>query len=346
MSIKINIGEILTKAWQITWKFKVLWIFGIFAGCTANNRSSFNFNGGSGGGGNGGTGPSNGQLPEFFRRFENMRPEQAIQSFLNEYTGIIVAIILVLCVLWFLFYFLGIMGRIGLIKGVGKADSGAERMTFGEIWTESMPYFWRMFGLSLLIGLPVFLLVVIMLVGLGFAGYSAFTSDGSNGSVWALIAGIFGIFIVSMCILSLIMMIVGLIVEQAQNAIVLEDMGVLAGLGRGWGVFSKNWLSVIVVGLILWVISIVVGIVIALPLIVVIIPAAIGMGFAAASQNWVLLAILVGGCILLYLPIGLLLGGIQQTYFQSVWTLAYRRLTELMAPPAPAIAMVENLGPQ
>jgi hypothetical protein len=60
----------------------------------------------------------------------------------------------------------------------------------------------------------------------------------------------------------------------------------------------------------------------------------------------VLLAILVGGCILLYLPIGLLLGGIQQTYFQSVWTLAYRRLTELMAPPAPAIAMVENLGPQ
>ena len=49
--MNFNFGEVLTRAWQITWKYKVLWIFGILAGCT---------NGGGGGGGNSGyrVGPS------------------------------------------------------------------------------------------------------------------------------------------------------------------------------------------------------------------------------------------------------------------------------------------------
>ena len=28
-----NFGEVPARAWQIIWKHKVLWIFGIFAGC-------------------------------------------------------------------------------------------------------------------------------------------------------------------------------------------------------------------------------------------------------------------------------------------------------------------------
>ena len=56
--MKFNFGEVLTRAWQITWKYKVLWIFGILAGCT-------NGGGGGGGGGNSGysTGPSDQNLP-------------------------------------------------------------------------------------------------------------------------------------------------------------------------------------------------------------------------------------------------------------------------------------------
>ena len=38
----MNYGEVLSRAWQIIWKYKVLWIFGILAGL------------GSGGGGSGG----------------------------------------------------------------------------------------------------------------------------------------------------------------------------------------------------------------------------------------------------------------------------------------------------
>ena len=67
--MNFNFGEILTRAWQITWKYKVLWIFGILAGCT---------NGGGGGGGNSGyrVGPSDSNLPpemkRFFHEMENL----------------------------------------------------------------------------------------------------------------------------------------------------------------------------------------------------------------------------------------------------------------------------------
>jgi len=41
--MKIDLGKTLTRAWQIVWNHKVLWIFGIFAGFANSN----------GGGGNG-----------------------------------------------------------------------------------------------------------------------------------------------------------------------------------------------------------------------------------------------------------------------------------------------------
>jgi len=40
-----------------------------------------------------------------------------------------------------------------------------------------------------------------------------------------------GVFILLICCLSLVMLVVGLIVEQAYNAIVLEDRGLLESFG-------------------------------------------------------------------------------------------------------------------
>ncbi len=48
--MNFNFGEVLTRAWQITWKYKVLWIFGILASCSR----------GGGGGSSGGSSVSGG----------------------------------------------------------------------------------------------------------------------------------------------------------------------------------------------------------------------------------------------------------------------------------------------
>ncbi len=353
MNIKLNLGDILTQAWKITWKFKILWVFGIRAGCASNSNGGGNFKGGSSGGGGGGNGNGNGadfpggeQLSDFFRRFENLRPEQALQALLEQYLWIIVAVILALCLLWFLFYALGIMGRVGLIKGIGKADGGAESLTFGEIWGESLPYFWRMFGLWFLVGLPFFLLVLILLVVLGAGLFTAIQGGGTEGGIAAMLGGTMLFFFCLLCVIGILGIFVNLILEQSQNAIVLEDLGVLASLGRGWEVFRQNWLTVIVVGLILWVIGIVVGLIIAIPLMVAAIPIGVMAVAAAANDSWLVLVVIGLACCAVFLPFSLLLGGVEQTYFQAVWTLAYRRLTTL-TEPAPAIpAPLENLEPQ
>ena len=64
--MNFNFGEVLTRAWQIIWKHKVLWIFGILASCSRGN-------GGSGNGGSGNSGFNNGSNPDQFGyQFERM----------------------------------------------------------------------------------------------------------------------------------------------------------------------------------------------------------------------------------------------------------------------------------
>ncbi len=38
--MNFNFGEVLSRAWQIIWKHKVLWIFGILASCSQGGRIS------------------------------------------------------------------------------------------------------------------------------------------------------------------------------------------------------------------------------------------------------------------------------------------------------------------
>ncbi len=103
VTMNFNFGEVLTRAWQIIWKHKVLWIFGILAGC---GRGSYRFNSSSqGGGGEGGFG----QLPP-----ELLRILQTIQE---NMTAFIVAGCILLLLIWAVMIFLGTIGRIGLIRG-------------------------------------------------------------------------------------------------------------------------------------------------------------------------------------------------------------------------------------
>jgi len=76
----MNIGEVLKKSWDIIWKFKVLWIFGLFASC-----------GRSGGGGGGGGGQSFN-----FRNnpgtFSNQNPFPQLQPYYEKIQNLIAQI--------------------------------------------------------------------------------------------------------------------------------------------------------------------------------------------------------------------------------------------------------------
>jgi hypothetical protein len=317
--MNFNFGEVLTRAWQIIWKHKVLWIFGILAGC---GRGGTRFNSSSrGGGGDGGFG----QLPP-----EILRILQTIQENL---TAFIVAGCILFLLIWAVTIFLGTIGKVGLIRGAFQADEGAEKLIFGQLFSESTPYFWRVFGLSLLVALPIFVVFVALVAG-ALAWAISITNDGPAGSGTGF-AAVGLILLCTICFLVPVSFVIGMIARQAENAIVLEDMRVLPALSRGWDVFRANLGPIILMAIILAVIALVIGFVIALPVIVIVFPSVIA--FAAGDrQNWTpLIWMTIGLCI--YTPILLVLNGIMTAYLESVWTLTYMRLTAKPLDNAPVV---------
>ena len=301
--MNFNFGEVLTRAWQITWKYKVLWIFGILAGCTNGGG------GGSGGGGNSGysTGPYDQNLPPELKRF--IHQMEHFVNWVEDNLWIFIVIGLVILFLVVISIFLGTIGRIGLIKGSYQAEMGAESLAFGELFSASMPYFWRVFGLSFLIGLAFLLLFVpIVLVGVLSAGVG------------------FLCLLPLICLLIPVGIAVGIIIEQANRAIVLEDLSMFDGLKRGWEISKSNIGPLIVMALILFGITLVLGIIIALPIFIVVIPTI--FAFAMGEGRSFTPLYLAVTCICLYAPISWVLNGILTTFTQSAWTLTYLRLTQ------------------
>ena len=317
--MNFNFGEVLTRAWQIVWKFKVLWIFGILAGCARGGG------GGNGGGGNSRFNFSSPNVPPGMERFFQNMADHAVL-----YIAISIAL---LCVIWIVAVFLGTIGRIGLIRGAAQADAGAEKLVFGQLFSESMPYFWRMFGLSLIIAVPVLILLAVLLAGMFAFLVPVAVSNGSGNNVTPAIGilGILSVFGVCMCLLVPFLLIAGLIIRQAENAVVLEDMRALPALSRGWEIFRKNLGPIFLMAILLWVIGVVAGLIIAIPVIAVAIPAAITFALGEGRQ-WTPL-ILLGGCLCIYIPVSMVLNGVLTSYIQAVWTLTYRRLTG-SNPPA------------
>lgn len=305
-----SIGEVLTKAWQIVWKFKVLWIFGILASC------------GSGGGGNGGGGSgsnydfSNGSLPPQMRQFA--RALEQFGVWLENNLWVIAAAVLVLCVIWIVILFLSVIGQIGVIKGAQLADDGAETLGFGQVWRASLPYFWRVLGLSLAFGLIVFVLVLAMLL-----------------PVIALAIVTLGVgalcIIPLMCVFIPLIWVASVIVNQAAVAIVTEDRGILDAVQHSWTVVRSNIGQYLLMALVLFIGGALVGLVIAIPVILIVVPAIFSL---AVSDGTNFTGLMIAGlCFVLYLPVALVLQGILTTYVLTAWTLTFRRLTTPLPEP-------------
>ena len=319
----MDYSEVLSKAWKIAWKFKVLWIFGILASCGQSQGGNFNFNNNFRTNGNGYS-TSTPNLPPAvmgqFYRFAHLFDDP---SFIWKFAAIVIAVI---CVIVIVEIFLGTIGRIGLIKGSAEADAGAEKLTFSGLWKESTPYFWRVFWLSFLIGAPFAIAIIGIAVGF-VVTMIPLASNNPN------MAG-FLIFLPVLCILLCVILLLGIVISfvstQAERAIVLEDKSVLDGIKRGWEVLTKNLGPILIIWLITAAIAFVAAIVIALPLLAVMVPLVIA--FVANMNNlnfsftpWLVAFVCI---ICAYVPISWFLNGVLMTYVQSVWTLTYLRITQ------------------
>lgn len=309
--MNFNFGEVLTRAWQIIWKHKILWIFGILASCGQGRGGG---NSGSGGGNSGFDASSFDLPPQVMQWFNTIE---------QNLTSIIAAGIAIICIIWILVIFLSTIGRIGLIRGTFQADGGAENIIFGQLFSESMPYFWRMFGLSLIIALPV-----LFLIGALFAGIIVFaiSISGGNDASWLGIATMIPLFLGCCCLLIPVMFVVGMIIRQSQNAIVLEDKPLMPALSRGWEVFRANLGPIIIMAIILSIIGFFVGFIVAIPIFLIVFPTIFAL-ILGQGETFAPL-IFMGVCMCIYIPVALVFQGIITAYTESAWTLTYMRITQ------------------
>jgi len=315
----VDIGTILQRAWQIIWKHKVLWIFGIFAGCSSNGFGS------SWGNINSGT-PSSAdfalpdQITSFFERiFGNLQDWQVFLLVAITVIGIVLFILL----LSLLFIFLGTLGKIGIILGVHWIETADQSpheaeikkdITFGSLLRASLPYFWRLFFLNLLLSIGWLIGVLVGAVMLIFT-----------------IVGI--CFLLPYCCLLIPLgWVFGIYVQQANVALVTENLSLTQAVQRGWEVLRANFGELLVMGFILAVGGAIIGVAIMLPFLFAFIPLFVGsiVGSAASAMTTGMTSGLIISIVLLlvYLPFFVMLNGGLQAYLQTAWTLTYRSLTQ------------------
>ena len=301
----MDIGDVLSQSWKIIWKHKVLWIFGLLAGCGTASTST----------GNGGVTYQVDAPTGLEQYFADLDPGLvALYAGLGILIGLIVLILVI---------FLGTVGRVALIRGTKLSHEGAARLTFGELFSASTPYFWRVFGLTLLVAILAFVVVTALII------------IGVVGSVFTLGLGLLCL-IPFLCLLIPILWLVTIFVEQSVLAIVLEDLGIMDGMRRGWEVFRLNIGSMLGLGIILLVLSLVVAFLIGLPFLATGVPLLTGL-FYGTSEALTTGLVVTAIAVLCYLPFFLLLNGILRSYTGAAWTLNYLRLTRVAAvAPAPA----------
>lgn len=307
----MDYGKIITRAWEVIWKHKILWVFGIISGLIGSSygySSYFRFN----------VGEidlsewtySQMPYPEEFIRVIRWGSENLALFVI----GIVLVILFFVLVSNAFFAF----GYTGTIQGNLLDAKGTEKLTFGGLVQEIRPYFWRVFGLYLLLGVGGFGLVIVL--------FGILT-----------VIGVLTIGIGFICIFPLICLMVPLswflmiVVNIALIAIITEDLSIKDGLVRGWRMVTGNIGPFLLVWLIIMVITFLASIVISLPQTAAMVPT-YRLMFSQKYLNdpsiffqkfsemlpW----------LLIWSPFQIALSGIITTYTQSAWVQTYLEARE------------------
>lgn len=308
----MDIGRIFTRSWEIFWNNKVLWIFGVLAGCGSRNPTS-SFSGGSNY--SGGPGDVQNMPPEMERALEEF------VRFIDNPGNVITFIITIFCIVFILYFvtlLVGSVGKAGVIKGVLQVEEGKSLAGFAMLWQDSSPYMMRLFGLNLGISLALF--VGMILVFTLFAVFSVFT---------------FGFGLLLLCILIPALFIgavfVSILVEQANVAVVADEATFGQAVGKSWDIVRGNQGNVIGIGVLIFILRVIVMVVFGAVFLFAFAGVFLSLAVTGASE----VMGIVWGMITLGLMISvvyMLANGLLTTYTSTAWTLVYNEATRDMPP--------------
>ena len=255
--MNFDFGEVLKRAWQITWKNKVLWIIGILFGFFASLMFPVMF------------------LPFLF-------PLLVQDSRMDLVLPALAVVIVIFPLFMLVLYPVSVLAQTSLTLGVLNAEQNDERFSARELIKRSLPFFWRVLGMMLLFaaGMTLIMLIiqaVILLFTIVTLGFGAFC-------------------IMPLSFLIYPAMYVAIVwMEQSMNGIIIDNMTIMNAARHGWNLVRSNLLSVAVLALIVYFgIGIVTSVVI-VPLMIPVFIAPVG--FIEQEVNWIIVSISIVGAV-------------------------------------------------
>lgn len=313
----VRYENLLRRSAEILRRHPWLWFFALFAG----EGSSV------GGGGGGSSGTIQQRLSTSSSTGIGSVDLSWVPYWLGDRAGLIAEIALAILALALVWFLLSCVASAALIGAVAKIDSG-ERVGFGAAWRIGLAAFWRVLGFKLvqflLALLPALVLVIPPLLGaVARAGPGAF----------------FGLLLDLPLVVAYFYWVVFLswLSTLALRACIVDGLGPLASFIAAWALLRRRFPR-IALTTVVWI-----GVSIGIGIVVQVIYGFAGAPFQTALSNdvaqgrWSEL----WGTLLTYLavviPVSLVVGGAVSAYYQTLWTLAYRRFDadgEVPEPPA------------
>ena len=206
--MNFEIGEVLTRAWQITWKNKVLWLLGIFLSLFV--------------------------LAFFLMAFVPMAvpfllEKQRMDLIPVTMIGWVTMFILLLVVMYGVSVFVQTASIVGIVQA-----NREEPLFLKDILQKSLPFFWRVLGLMLLYTAAVMVVnlaiqAVIFLLTIVTFGLAMICLTPLTFLMYPILFG------------AIVWM------ELAVNAIIVDEMTVMDSIKRGWQLIRNNVLVVVLV---------------------------------------------------------------------------------------------------
>ena len=310
----MELGYVLRRAGQITWRHRLLWIFGILVSLgmigTRIGVSSSQWE------------LAAQELPPGLR--------QPVVDFLNgPYVATVEAVLTVLgFIIGLGLMVLSVLGRIGLVHQVRAVEEYGVAVLKGG-WLAGKRHLWQAFFIRLLLGLLVGVIVFVGALPVVVAGFLTGEQEQLEAQVFGVLtAGALGLicFAPAVCLSLLLSIPISVLQRLSIRVCVFEKLGVRASIIRAWEILRENlgWLAL--VWLVLAAANAGVMVLVGFPLAVVwwllFSTAWLAMFFSPLFS--VILLLLIGLAVWLVASV---IGGVVETFSSATWTLAYRELT-------------------
>lgn len=299
----MDYGKILKQAYHATFKHKSLWFLGmlVFSGVKfsvpnfgTNSAELFN------------NGMFSDADPSLGSGMENFG------SSIADYWWVIAIVMGLVLVLWLVALVLNNIAVAGMMIGADQARQGG-KPTFVSSFKAGLPYFWKVLGMNVLLGLAVGGVVVVISIPLVLLAIT----------IVGLIIAIPGFIL----LFAALMIVVPFKMYALQN-IVLRQQSIMDSYKSAWYMLRHNFGNSIVMVLFLGLIGfgVAFGALIIFGLVAGIF---VALGFVAyAVAQWVLVVpiIIIGALVLIILTF--LLKGIMTTFKYTVWHLTFIELEQ------------------